>query len=789
MAVHENDSTAPSGDFTLGEWLVQPTQGRISRGETVVRLRPQLVDLLACLARGAGQTLTKREILERVWPKQFVAESGLARCVAELRQALGDAVQQPRYIETIPKRGYRLVAPVRWLPVDSLPSPATDAAVSPESDSGDQPHPTPRRHARAALILLLFAAGVVATSAAVRWLGWRTWTSAPATPAGAGERNRLVLVFENTTGETVFDEALPLALTVQLEQSPLLAVLPERRLRDELRFMGREEGARITRPLALEACQRAGAKAVLAGSIGRLGSDFVIGLDAVACESGESLARQQVEVDRRERILDGLGRAAAGIRERLGESLASIRQADVPPMQATTGSLEALKLASLADAERARGRDADAVRLYGQAIEIDPAFALARVRLGIHLLNLGRRAEGEEELQRAFALRDRVTTPERAYITGFYYSRVERDPFKAIETFEAWRSAYPHDGMPRMALSSLYQQVGRFDEALEEIRQVLRVDPHHSLVNAVMMECLMAMGRRDLARRVGAALAEREAANANAHEMLFVLAFQDGDREGMRRELEWSAAHPASANLFLDARATLEASGGRLEAAASLWRQLRLAAEQQGDRAQASETMLEEAESRALVGQRREAVALVARALRGTRSPRLTIAAAVVLGLAGDAAGADRLLSEYMRAGRAARGSDPEYRPVAQALIALQRGDARTAVDTLAPLRGYEAGLRFAFLPAFVRGLALERLRRPAEAAAEFERIAAGRGALPDGLINPVAGFHAARLRAAAGDAGAAARACRDALGAWKGADPGLPVLEQARRLCAAVPQ
>jgi DNA-binding winged helix-turn-helix (wHTH) protein/tetratricopeptide (TPR) repeat protein len=790
------EASTPSplpGDFTLGDWLIQPSLGRISRADTVVKLRPQLVDLLVCFARHPGRTLTKAEILDTVWPGQYIMESGLGRCITELRQVLGDDAQAPRFIETIPKRGYRLIAPVQWRDAPSpvvAPSPAATpppvAAPAPEAapmtpvESVAPATPVPaspprvRRPALWAALAVLCVAGVAAV------VVWQATTRVP-----PGERGAVVVVFENSTGDAVFDGALGLALAIQLEQSPFLTVLPDTRVREELRFMGRPASERLTRTLALEACQRAGAKALLAGSVAALGGRYVIGLEGVECQSGAVVARQQVEIGRKEDVLDGLGRAASSIRQRLGESLASIRRYDVPVIRATTASLEALKAVSLGDVERAQGRDAQAIQLYQQALDLDPGFALAHARLGVHLLNMGRHGEAVESLKRAFALADRVSVPERYNITGFYYSRVLRDPFRAIEAFQTWRDLYPRDPLPRMAMASLYTQTGRFEKALEEGREAERLDPKHAMAHAVIVEALLSLGRFDEARREGDTLVAGNLANANVHIMLFKIAFVRGDVDGLRRELEWVAGHREAEPSFLGGRAGAAAFSGKLASADQFLQQASAIAESRGDAIGAAMPLLDDAEAHALTGHTQKALELVARALAKSRAPLPLLDAAIVLGFAGDAAGADRLVAEYQRTASPDPASDPDSRPVVSALISLQRERPDAAIEGLAPVRPFEAGSRFALRPALVRGLALAQAGRAAEAASEFQRIVDQRGAVPVDVIYPVAHLHLARALAASGDAEGSRRACQALLAFWKDADPDLPALDQARRGCA----
>ena len=531
-----------SDDFTLAEWLVQPSLNRLTKEDIHVRLRPQLMDVLVCLAVRASHTVSKDEILDLVWPGQFIAESGLARCVAELRQALGDTRHDSRFIETIPKRGYRLIAPVAFVPAapmpglghtatshaavalmdaTSVPAPATDqleAIVPPEAVAELAPsvvpvHPVvPADHdvsgtsaapvvwppavrggtitlsrrvalaAVAAFVLMVLAAGGVTA--------WRTWFVSGPTPAGP-----IVVAFENKTGESVFDDTLRLALEMQIEQSPYLRVVPERRVRDELPFMDLPADAAITRQVGLEACRRIGGSALLAGSITPIGQHFVIGIEGIGCSTGDRIVEHQLEVANREGVLSGLGQAVSTIRRQLGESVASIRRNDVPVIQATTASLDALEAFSRGDAARNAGRDEDAVRFYRRAIAIDRSFALAHVRLGLHLLNLNRRAEGVESLKAAYAARDRASAGERLYISSSFENHVLRDPVKALVSLESWRDTSPLNAAAHYSLAAAYNQLGRQTDGMAEAREALRLDPGNVIASTLIGQSLVQLGR------------------------------------------------------------------------------------------------------------------------------------------------------------------------------------------------------------------------------------------------------------------------------------------------------
>jgi DNA-binding winged helix-turn-helix (wHTH) protein/tetratricopeptide (TPR) repeat protein len=797
------------GDFTVGQWLVQPSLNRIGVGNEVTRLRPQLMNLLVCLADRPGQTVSREEILATVWPGQYIAETGLARCITQLRQALGDSAgPDSKFIETIPKRGYRLIAPVARIearaPVavitgPAAPDPAYSAASSPapavpgagpaaSPGAPSLPHAGapdvpggPSAHARG---FLPAAAAAVALGLAVAgFFAWRTLLRPDAV-----ERDTLVIAFENTTGDQVFDEALRLALSKQLEQSPALRVVSDQRVHEALGFMDRPSDTPLTRAVALELCQRVGAKAIVSGSLALLGSRYTVGLEGLACESGEVIGREQVEAPAKEAVLGALGQATSAIRARLGESVASIRRHDVPIAQATTSSLDALRAFSQGDAARARGEDEDAIRFYRRAIEIAPSFALAHVRLGLQLLNLSRHGEAVVELTRAYELRDRASEAERFYITSFYRERVLRDPIGAIEPLELWRDAYPKSVIPRFTLAALYLRAGRLEDAVPQAEEALRLEPNHSIAISVLVETLARNGRFEDARR----LAERHLAEGRGgvllHLRLAQIAFILGDGTTVRRELEWAALAPAAITSLLETQGALARFSGRFAEAALVAVQEIAQAEQRGDEALAAIVHLVEATDRASVGQAREAVPLVLAALQRARTAETLIRGALALAWAGEADRAEQLLREYERMPDVTAASDPDFRPAAIALITMGRGFPQSALGILEPLKPYERGWRFNQVPSYLRGLALMQLKRPGEAVAEFSRIVKARGALMNSLVYPLSWLQLARAKAAAGDPKGARAAYEQFLEFWTGADADLPALVQAREELRRLP-
>jgi tetratricopeptide (TPR) repeat protein len=288
----------------------------------------------------------------------------------------------------------------------------------------------------------------------------------------------LLTDFSNTTGESVFEGTLKQALAVQLGQSPFLNIFSEDRVREALRFMGRSPDERLTRDVGRELCQRQGLKAMLAGSIASMGNHYVITLEAVDAQTGDAIAREQVEAESKEQVLRALGEAATKLREQLGESLPSIQKFGAPIEQATTSSLEAFKAYSLGVEQHLKGKYLEAIPLYKRATELDPNFALAYARLAAVYFNSRQWGLAPEASQKAYDLRDRVSERERLFIAANYYDQVTREVEKKIETLELWKRTYPRDFVPHNNLALQYNNLGQYEKAVEEAREAIALNPN-----------------------------------------------------------------------------------------------------------------------------------------------------------------------------------------------------------------------------------------------------------------------------------------------------------------------
>jgi tetratricopeptide (TPR) repeat protein len=335
----------------------------------------------------------------------------------------------------------------------------------------------------------------------------------------------LLADFVNTTGDAVFDGTLKQALAVQLEQSPYLNIVPDSKIRDALRFMGRSGDERITNDVAREICKRQGIKALLTGSIASLGNHYVLTLAALNGATGDALAREQVEVDSKEQVLKSLDKAASSMRQKMGESLVSVQQFAKPLEQATTSSLEALQAFTLGQGEHEKMRDAAAIPFLKKAIELDPNFAMAYSTLGPAYSNLGRDSEGAPFLKKAYELRERASERERFYIEAHYQDGVTNDQEKALAVYTQWSQTYPRDSVPFDDASLASAALGRHEKALEFSSQGHRVDPQDAYAYANMAGNYEALNRFDEAKSIAEEAVAKKSDGASIHFVLLDLAY------------------------------------------------------------------------------------------------------------------------------------------------------------------------------------------------------------------------------------------------------------------------
>jgi tetratricopeptide (TPR) repeat protein len=584
----------------------------------------------------------------------------------------------------------------------------------------------------------------------------------------------LVGAFANTTGEPLFDETLLTALKVQLGQSPFLDIVPDQRIQETLRSMGRASGERLTQEDSREVCQRLGLKAMLGGSIARLGTSYVVRLDATDCQTGEPLAREQAEVTGQEQVLGELGSMSSRMRTTLGESLKSIQAFDVPIEQATTPSLTALKAYALGLEERRRGRELESVAFFNQAIELDREFASAYATLSTVYGSLGEWRRSEEYARLAYRFQKRVSERERLFITYQFHDRVTGDQEKAASTLELWKAAYPRESRPVNALALIHHRIGRHERAEAEAKEALRRSPGHPFPLSNLAIAYRSMGRYEDARKVGEEAVTLKVATTPTRRLLYQLGILAGDGSA-DAHLAWAKDRPREFDL-VSAEAQVAAYHGRLKQAGELYRRAIDMALARGLRGTASGYAAQLAWTEALYrdAERDEAVrrtlAVVRAGAEGPGTiPRFRAAAA--LALTGSTAEALPLLTRAEESYPEATFVRTVLGPVTRAAAALHRhrGDeALTALEASVPTElGTVAGL----VPPYLRAEAFLQKGSFAEALKEYQKVLDNRGVDPFAPMVPLAHLGIARAHARSGNDAASRRAYQELFTIWKSAD------------------
>jgi len=599
------------------------------------------------------------------------------------------------------------------------------------------------------------------------------------------EKDTILLAdFVNTTGDSVFDGTLKQALAVQLEQSPYLNLVPQSRIQEALHYMGRPSGERITSDVAKEICLREGVKAMLTGSIASLGSHYVITVEAVNAQTDDSLAREQSEADGKEQVLKALDKAASSLRQKLGESLASVQQFATPLEQATTSSLDALKEYSLGEAEHLKTNDEAAIPHFKRAIEVDPNFATAYAVLGICFSNLSEAKQADDLLKKAYDLRERASEPEKLYILSHYYGGSIGEIEKEIEVYEQWNHIYPRDTTPLDNLALAYQLIGLPEKALSASSEALRLDPKDRYANSWLSASYLTLNRYDEAKSVAEQAIAQNLDTGQVHMVLFRVAFIRGDQAGMRRELSWAAGKPPEP-LLLSFMAGSQDSLGRVKVSRDIWQQAMSSANHHGMMEFVSTITAVRAVRDAAHGFSDAARQEAAEALRLPGGRRTRAVATLALAQIGEAGKAQKLIDDLVREFPNDTLLTSAYLPLARSLNDLQRKKPEEAIAALEPARKYEMGVGPgnppAFWPVYVRGLAFLRMQDGVKSAAEFQKILDHRGALTTSELYPLAQLNLARAYKLQGDTTKARTAYQDFFALWKDADPDIPVLIAAK--------
>jgi eukaryotic-like serine/threonine-protein kinase len=659
-------------------------------------------------------------------------------------------------------------------PAASVP-PSAPAAQPASSASGSgssavlaaAPVARTRRYVAGAAILL------VAVFASVFFYARR--------PKALTEKDSILLTdFVNTTGDAVFDGTLKQALAVQLEQSPYLNVFPQDKVRDTLKFMGRSADERVTPDLARDICQREGIKAVLNGTISSIGSQYVVDVNAVNCQTGDSLAREQVQADKKEQVLAAVGRAASNLRSKLGESLASLQKFDAPVEEATTSSLEALKAFSLGEAERDKGSEYTAIPFYKHALELDPNFAVAYARLAQSYANTGQSALATENIKQAFERRERASELEKLYISSHYYEIASGEIDKSTEVYQLWKRTYPRDSIPTNNLAVDNSWMGKYDQALGYAQETMRLDPNSAFSYGVLGGAYIGLNRFAEAKAIRQKEVELKLDAMNSHTDLYVLDFLTGDAAGMQREAEWAKGKPDEFEM-LESAAEASASAGKLQQARELYKQATDGAQRAKLPEGAAGITARQAGVEAAFGNLNPAREGARAALALNRNRGALFFAAVAYSMAGDFAEASPLADELTKRYPTDTFVTNTWVPSIAGLIEINRGNPAKAIELLRAAAPYEFGWPTRVLPNYVRGLAYLKAKQGKAGAEEFQKILDHLGVCGTSPLCSLSHLQLARARLLSGDNAGARTAYQDFFALWKNADSDIPILKEAK--------
>ncbi len=750
------------GVLRFGTFEVDLRAGELRKQGVRIKVQEQPFHVLTVLLQRPGEVVTREELRNQNWPPDTFVDfdNSLNTAINKLREALGDSADNPRFIETLPRRGYRFIASVtstdrkKWTTV----RPATALSV---------------RQWRVLVPVALVLVLVVGSG-----FYWRSRQ-----PRRLTDKDTIVLGdFANSTGDSVFDGTLREGLSVQLEQSPFLSLVSEEGIQQTLRMMGQPTNARLTPQIAREVCQRTNSTAAFGGSIALIGTRYDLILKAVNCANGDLLASTEAQANDKSRVLDALSKAASEIRTKLGESLNTVQKYNTPLQQATTPSLEALQAYSLGFKADGAGDLATGLAFFERATQIDPNFAMAYLGMAGDLES----GPAVESARKAFALRDRVSGREKLIIEEEYAFWTFGDLTKALQICELGIRTYPRSSISHEDLGMTWLYLGQYELALEETQKALRLAPYRGVLYRAIAHTNLYLNRPDKAE-AAAKEAHAKGLEANLTDVLYHIAFYRQDTAEMVRQAARTREVAGEKELMLAIEADTAAYFGNLREARELSRRAADFAEEVREKETAAIDRAVSALREALFGN--AAIAQQTAAPKGGPSARdLDYAVALAFAYAGDAKPARALADSLGKKFPEDTIVQFNYLPTLRGKLALLRANPQEALDSLEAAAPYELGLPALSLynwpnlyPVYVRGEAYLAAHQGREAAAEFQKILDHRGIVLNEPIGALAHLQLGRAYTLQGETAKARVAYQDFLTLWKDADPDIPVLKEAK--------
>ena len=733
--------------------------GELRKNGFKVPLQGQPFQVFSILLRHSGKLVTREELRREVWPEDTFVDfdHGLNTAITKIRTALGDSAENPRFVETMPRRGYRFIAPVNS---HSEPMLALVRGL----------------RSRFTLVALLVSIAIIATAS------YFYFHRAPKLT----DKDTIILSdFENRTGDAVFDDTLKQGLSVQLEQSPFLALVSEHKVIETLKLMGRPAGDRLTPEVTHEVCQRTGSKAMLTGLIARLDTQYVIGLKAVNCNTGDVLAEAQEQAAGKEAVLKALDNAATSLRGKLGESLGSVQKYATPLEEATTPSLEALKAYSLGEKTWHAKGGAAALPFFRRAVDLDPSFAMAYSSMSANYFALNEGGRGDENARKAYELREKVSERERLAIEGTYYLVATGELEKAAQTFELWKQIYPRDSGPYVNLGFISADLGNWDRALEEFRAALRLEPNNGINYINLGIAYTTFNRLDEAEAVYKQAGDRLVDGEFLLQSRYWLAFLKGETAQMTQLVSAATGKPGAEDLLLATQADTKGWYGELKNAHEMTGRAMDSAQHNDAKESAAAYQAAAALREVESGNRKQARSEANEAVKLAPNRDVRAMAALALARAGDTSGAENLSAELDKTFPLDTLVQRYWLPTIRAGIALERKDPNRAIELLKVPSAVELGEITQFTiflcPVYLRGEAYLMLHDGNRAAAEFQKFIDHRGVVMNFPWGALSRLGLARAYAMQGDTAKAKNAYQDFLTLWKDADPDIPILKVAK--------
>ncbi len=768
--------------YRFDEFELSRSRRTLLRNGQPVSLLPKTFEVLSYLVENPGRVVSKEELLKTAWPESFVEENNLTQHISLLRKALGD---HSGFIVTIPGRGYQFTAAVASGDAPPKLSPADGSGAAGEAQPADQA-PSMLRLAvyGVPLWVKVTAAAVVLSAAALTgYWGYATWKHLANPPQ---LRKVIVADFQNSTGDATFDNTLKQALEIDLEQSPYIDVMSEREAANSLQLMGRGQGSPITPEVARELCERSNRQVMLTGSILPLGREYLLTVEATDCTNGSQIAGAKAEAGAKERVLAALDAVADKVRRGLGETPRSIENYQVPIMQATTASLDALRSYSIGQSMDAQGKsETETIPFYQRAVELDPNFAMAYGAMANEYYNLSEPYLASQFYKKAFDLSGKVSAREKLILEAHYYSEGAQDMEHGINTYRQWTETYPNDWVPWIDLANDYTQIGQYGPAIAAGQQALKLEPNRAINYSVLARALTRANRFDEARSVGQQAIRRGIDSSGLHATLYEVAALSHDSNALAQETHWASTHNSGWYgwyfPFLEGVAAEGAGKHRL--AEQLFHSSWEAAERENLEEAASDILIYQATIEMTFGLPAAARATLAITRIGNQdSPDLAIVEARL----GDLAAANKFIAAHGPDSHPGTLMANVDLPLVRAQLAMARGDALDAIAALEPTVPFEM---FSYTVPSERAQAWMAANRPDMAVTEYGKILSNQGVDPLSPLYSLAQLGMARAYSRQNKIPNSRAEYEHFFAAWKDADQDLPILKQAHAEYAKLPK